>query len=291
MLINKVSIETSTTKKAIIYYIEKGLITPCSLKNGYREFTEKDISKIKEITILRKLGLGIEDITEVLSDTTGGVLQKLSFKKELDIEKDILRQGVMDKLSGGISYKEIIDDIKIIEDRTMVADKILQVFPDRYGRFIWLHFARFLNEPIITYKQRCAYEKIIKVLDDMPKLEFTPEIENYMAHITKNISNNQIVSLVEETKKSMENIDEFLVKNKEQLDKYLIFKKSDEYRNAIAYRFGNMMKDFYNTKGYYEIFIPAMKELSSSYYEYTICIEEANKKLIAQYPDIEKYDL
>jgi len=50
------------------------------------------------------------------------------------------------------------------------------------------------------------------------------------------------------------------------------------------------LKAFNRTSGYYDIFIPALKQLSSSYTEYCRQMETANEKLLVQYPEISKMD-
>ena len=291
MLVSEVSKKTNTTKKAIEYYVEKKLIFPIVQENGYREINESDVCTLKKIVVLRKLGVSIEDIKTVLQDETGVALQKLSITKELEVQQEIVKKEILEKLSCGIEYEAITKELENLEKNTTIAEKLLEVFPDWYGRFIWLHFARFLNEPVVTDKQKAAYGKLIGALDNMPTLELSPEVEKYMMETTKSITNVDISELVEVIKKSMENIDSFLEENKEILDSYLEYKKSDEYRNSLPCKFREKTKEFYKTTEYMEIVIPAMKELSSSYYEYTISVEKANEKLIAKYPEIEEYDL
>ena len=84
------------------------------------------------------------------------------------------------------------------------------------------------------------------------------------------------------------NPDEFLSNNKEILTQYLEYKKSDEYKNSPASKLMELMKEFNSSNGYNDIFIPAMKQLSSSYAEYYRQLEVTNKKLLEQYPEIEK---
>ena len=291
MLIHEASQQGHVTRKAISYYIEQGLLSPDSLKNGYRDFTTDHVEQLKKISILRQLGIGIEDIKMVLADNSGTILQKLEIKKEIQIHRELLKKEIINKLSHGIGYEEVGEALATLESTTTIAEKLLEVFPDWYGRFIWLHFARFLDEPIRTDKQKEAYEIIIKVLDDMPKVTLTKELESYMTTITLELTNQQIVQMNVEVKKSMENMDDFLQKNEEQLNQYLLYKKSDQYKNSISCQFKNIIKEFYKTSDYIDIFLPAMRAISSSYDEYVICSEKANKKLIAKYPDIEKYDL
>ena len=104
----------------------------------------------------------------------------------------------------------------------------------------------------------------------------------------KDIGTEQIIEMIKNTKKSIENPDDFFAENKEVLEQYLIYKKSDEYKNSPAYKIMELIKEFNSISGYNDIFIPALKELSPSYSEYHQKLEEANKKLLEQYPEIEK---
>ncbi len=70
MLINEVSKITGLTKKAIEYYMLQGLITPSVLENGYRDYSQENVDQLAKISVLRKLGIGIEDIRKVLLDET-----------------------------------------------------------------------------------------------------------------------------------------------------------------------------------------------------------------------------
>lgn len=63
--------------------------------------------------------------------------------------------------------------------------------------------------------------------------------------------------------------------------------KSDAFRNSPSYRLMTLMKEFCSASGYYDVFIPALKELSPSYAEYYKKLEAANEKLIARYPGIQ----
>ena len=288
MLIKDVSKITSLTKKAIEYYTAQGLISPVILENGYRDFSKKDVERLKEISVLRKLGISVEEIKEVLNDETGGMLQKLSVQKELNVQREQAKKAILDELSSGKSYSEIEEELKVIEQSASITEKLLNAFPGYYGRFICLHFVRFLNEPIVTDEQRSAYQIIVTFLDEAPSLNFPQDLQEYLIENTKHISTENIAQIIESTKHSIENPEEFLCQNKEMLDQYLAFKQSEEFRNSPMYKIQSLLKEFNGTSGYYDIFIPAMKRLSTSYAEYYKQLEIANEKLLKQYPDIEK---
>jgi len=78
------------------------------------------------------------------------------------------------------------------------------------------------------------------------------------------------------------------VDNKESLEQYLALRQSDEYKKSPAFQIQTLFKEFNSTSGYSDVFIPALKELSSYYADYYKQLEIANEKLLAKYPEIEK---
>lgn len=290
MLINEVSKLTKLTKKAIEYYTLQGLISPSILENGYRNYDNQDIEKLNKISVLRKLDISTEEIQYILNDTTNLALQAVSVKKELNYQREILKKSILQRLSQGISYDEIGIELQSVEQSRTITDKLFDAFPGYYGRFICMHFARFLNEPVRTESQQIAYETILSFLDNLPALDIPKDLEEYLIEGTKHIGTEQIAEMLEVTKKSYQNPDEFLSNNKEILEQYLEYKKSDEYKNSPASKLMELMKKFNSSNGYNDIFIPAMKQLSSSCAEYYRQLEVANKKLLEKYPEIEKMD-
>ncbi|MFI3200667.1 MAG: MerR family transcriptional regulator [Eubacteriales bacterium] len=288
MLINEVSKLTKLTKKAIEYYTLQGLISPSISENGYRNYSTQDIENLNKISILRKLDISTEEIQHVLNDTTNSVLQTVWIKKELAYNRDVLKKRILQKLSQGASYAEISIELQSIEQSRIITDRLLEAFPGYYGRFVCMHFARFLNEPIKTDSQQIAYESILSFLDNIPNLDVPKDLEEYLVECTNHMGTEQISRVLEVTKESIQNPDNFLTNNKEVLDKYLEYKKSDEYKISSAFKLMELMKEFNNLSGYNDVFLPAMKQLSSSYAEYCVQLENVNKVFLEKYPEIEK---
>jgi len=288
MLINEASKITGLTKKAIEYYIERELISPSILENGYRDFTDSQVERLNKISLLRKLGISTEDIKTILEDESRNTLQDFAIKTELGIQREQVKKSILDKLASGKGYSEISAELQMIENSKTITEKLLDAFPGYYGRFVCLHFARFLNEPIKTNSQHLAYKKVISFLDNAPSLKLPEDLQEYLIDNTQGINTEQITEMIENTKKSIENPDEFLTNNKEILEQYLAYKQSDEYKESHAYKIISLMKEFNKVSGYIDVFIPALKELSSSYADYYKQLEIANEKLLAQYPDIEE---
>lgn len=288
MMINEVSKRTKLTKKAIEYYVLQGLISPSVLENGYRSFDHQDVETLNKISILRKLDISTEDIQRILNDKTNAVLQAVSVKRELDTQRNLLKKSILHKLSQGASYDEISQELQAVEQSRTITDQLLDAFPGYYGRFICMHFARFLNEPIRTSAQQRAYETILSFLDHLPVCELPKEVEEYFWEETKHIGTEQIVKLIENNQTAYQNPERFLSENKEMLEAYLEYRMSDEYKESPAGKLMEWMRALNSTNGYNDVFIPAMKQLSPSYAAYFQQMEEANEKLLKQYPAVER---
>ena len=66
MKIQQVEELVGITKKNIRFYEEQGLLSPGRAENGYREYGQGDVLRLKQIKLLRKLAVPIGDIRAVL---------------------------------------------------------------------------------------------------------------------------------------------------------------------------------------------------------------------------------
>lgn len=70
MKINEVEQAVGITKKNIRFYEQEGLLTPSRIPgNGYRDYSAEDINTLRQIKLLRKLGISIEDIKKLQDDS------------------------------------------------------------------------------------------------------------------------------------------------------------------------------------------------------------------------------
>jgi len=67
MRINEVEALVGITKKNIRFYEEKGLLSPRrSTENGYRDYGEAEVAVLRQIKLMRKLGVPLDfPVTEV----------------------------------------------------------------------------------------------------------------------------------------------------------------------------------------------------------------------------------
>ncbi len=52
-------------RATIRFYEKEGLISPKREENGYRDYSQEDLEKVKKIVILRKIGLSVNDISDI----------------------------------------------------------------------------------------------------------------------------------------------------------------------------------------------------------------------------------
>ena len=70
MKINEVEALAGITKKNIRFYEEQGLLSPRrNVENGYREYGDAEVQTLRRIKVLRKLGVPIEEIRQMLNGT------------------------------------------------------------------------------------------------------------------------------------------------------------------------------------------------------------------------------
>ena len=68
MKINEVEALVGITKKNIRFYEAEGLLAPRrNSENGYRDYGDEDVAVLRRIKLMRKLGLPLEDIRQMLS--------------------------------------------------------------------------------------------------------------------------------------------------------------------------------------------------------------------------------
>ena len=66
--INEVEAQVGITKKNIRFYEEQGLLTPRrNSENGYREYGDADVEVLRQIKLMRKLGVPLEEIRKMQS--------------------------------------------------------------------------------------------------------------------------------------------------------------------------------------------------------------------------------
>lgn len=275
------------TKKAVEYYTEQGLISPNILENGYRDFSQQDIGVLKKVALYRRLGLSISEIRRVIADSDE--LKNILYKKTLESEKEKAKLDILQKLCNGESLEKLEQEIYSINSKSIIIKKLMDLFPGYYGKFISLNFSMYLTGTIETNEQIEAFKEIIDFFDNVPDIEIPKDLQEYLDTYLAEYSNEEgqktINNIIQAKDKNIRNIDEFIRKNKESIDQYNAYRKTEKFKNSPANRLIELMKQVCSTNGYYEKFIPAMRRFSPLYNEYYEQMIKANEQFIRNYPD------
>lgn len=286
MKINEVANITGLTKKAINYYQEKGIINPKQDENGYREFSESDVKKLKEVSLFRSLGLSLNEIRKITeSKFPKEELRKCIINKQMENELRNKQTELLEKLLYNADLEEINEEIRELNKKKSIKERLLEIFPGFYGRFYLIHFSRFLEEPIKTEEQEEAYNTIIDFLDSINPPELPHDILNEIDEALDFWTDDQIEEIENNKLQSIENPEKFLMDYSEEIKKYQDFKDSDEYLSSSYGILMETMKAFGESSGYNDIFIPAMRKLSPSYDKYYENLLKANEVFLEKFPD------
>lgn len=277
------------TKKALEYYEQQGLISPRIEDNGYRNYSDNDISVLKEIGVLRKLDISIADIKNILTSTNKATaLAKCKYKMDLEVEKSMAKKKCLEQLMKDYNIEQAITYIEEdIEKHFTIKEKLLQAFPGGYGMYLCVHFGQFLNGRIDNEEKERAYNKIVDYLDKIQETEFPKGLEEFFQQSLGQMEEADMQRINSSIIDSVNNIDMYLEENKEDIEKYLEFRNSDEYKKSPAYKIQQLLLKFQQESGYYDIFIENLKILSDSYREFSEKLQVANKAFVNKYPQLD----
>lgn len=276
MRLNEVIKQVDLSKRAIKFYEEKGLLKTKRDSNGYRNYTDKDISLLKEISSYRKMGIGLSDIKEILNDKS--VLKQILIEKKKEITISQNELEALEKFIENNNIEELYDSV----DYKTLADAIQNSIPGFYGYYFLNHFLPYLQIRIQTKEQQEAYNRLIEFWDNTNiRIPFLMKLNSWIL-----FKLNSKKSLIVQIEQIDSQIKEMLNPTEEEYEK-LRKKVNDGYKlkNSIFYKYSligisqrKFMKELQN-KGYNDIFIPSMIALSPKYKEYHNALMAINKRI------------
>lgn len=284
MLVKEVCRECKLTKKAVEYYMEQGLVAPSVRENGYRDFSEDDIARLKKISVLRGLGLSAAEIEGVLVKQKVS-LNDISGQKLLEIAVLQEKQKLMQELAQTQDWEAVQEKLLQLQRKQSVLERMRNAFPGYYGNLICQHFAPFLGEPVRTEGQQEAFDTIIAFLDGI-WFQIPDDLRAYYEEVTVDFDVQSIASVSAGMCRAVCEIEKYMDENREVIETWMAYKQSEEYKTSQLYRLEETLKQFNSTSGYNDILIPAMCRLSESYRAYHEALQAANGKLIQRYPQL-----
>ena len=286
MLINEVCRECFLTKKAIEYYIEQGIVAPAIQENGYRSFSDEDIAVLKKVSVLRTLGLSVADIHDVLSNKDAAALNEVCHKKSVQMLIQQEKQGLIQELASNHDWEQIQSRLHRLQKKQMVLERLIDAFPGCYGKFLCLHFAPYLNCLVVTDTQQEAFDAVIAFLDSAD-FDIPDDLKGYLDEITLNLGSGIMEAASSSINEAVNETEKYIADHHEEIERYLTYKRSEEYEATPAGRLEKELRRFNSMSGYNDIFIPAMCQLSESYRKYHEGLSAANEMLSKKYTEPE----
>ncbi len=284
MFINEVCKTCALTKKAVEYYIAQGLVAPSVQENGYRDFSDADIERLKKISVLRGLGISAAELQKILSvqqEMGDAALKAISDRKRMEIAVMQEKRQLLQELSSTQDWDLVQEKLRQLQNKQSVLARLQEAFPGYYGNYICQHFAPYLNEPVETQEQQEAFETILDFLDRV-HLELPADLQAYYCEVTAAYDDTIMETVDAKVKSAYGDMERFLAENREAIEAYMKYKASEAYQSSNAFRLEQELKQFISASGYYEVFLPAMCRLSKSYREYRKMMMNANQRFVQE---------
>lgn len=284
MFINEVCKTCALTKKAVEYYIAQGLVAPSVQENGYRDFSDADIERLKKISVLRGLGISAAELQKILSvqqEMGDAALKAISDQKRMEIAVMQEKRQLLQELSSTQDWDLVQEKLRQLQNKQSVLARLQEAFPGYYGNYICQHFAPYLNEPVETQEQQEAFETILDFLDRV-HLELPADLQAYYCEVTAAYDDTIMETVDAKVKSAYGDMERFLAENREAIEAYMKYKASEAYQSSNAFRLEQELKQFISASGYYEVFLPAMCRLSKSYREYRKMMMNANQRFVQE---------
>ena len=282
MYIHEAAERSGTTKKAIEYYCMKGLLSPRVSENGYKDFSEEDVACLKKISLLRNLGVSVEDIRKLLSGKDDTALRRTIEKQETILRRRKEQNEMLKELEASQDWDAVYLKAAAAESRQSVTDRLTAAFPGFWGKYLALHFGQFLQEPVRTGDQEKALREVCDYLDSV-QLEVPEELKDCLDEMDTDIGCQAADQADAALSEAAEDPEGWLKNNKEIIDQYLEFQKTAEYRNSPGAKLKELIREFNEEQGYNSVFIPAMRRLSPAYAEYLAKLEKADRIFMQQF--------
>ena len=278
MLRSEIQNKTGLTRKAIEYYEDKGLINPHRVENGYKDYTEKDLDILVKVSILRKLGVSLSEIKQCVlynSSTLSSVLRM----KEHQLEVDERRKNILELIVKG-EKQELIDEyIAMIETEESIYNRLERVFPGYFGQLFFAAYLPFMNEPL-TKDGEEAFIKYVSYLDNLPTFELSEDEKKFIDEISSNFDMSILKKVNEDKISTVENIEDWLEKNKDSILQYESYKNSEQYQNSLLRDIQEKLRKYMIDNNYYQVAIPLIRKFSKSYNMYYEKMIKANERFM-----------
>lgn len=268
------------TRKAILYYEDKGLIRPLKGENNYRTYSQEDVDRLLQISIYRKLGLSISEIKNIFASEGKGLGSILRDRKyRLGLEES--KKNLLEKLIKTQDFEEISKELENLEKEETIYERLTRIFPGYFGHIFFMTYKPFLGDKL-DEDQEPAFHELIKILDSLPEIDFTKEEKAYIEKLTSDFDLETLEALSQEKIQAVYNYEKWMEDNKDKVKAYEDFKDSEDYKSSQVKKISDKLRDYMVKNNYYNLVIPLIRKISPYYDAYYKKLLEANEKFLSE---------
>lgn len=271
---------TGLTRKAILYYEDKGLINPYKGENNYRSYSQEDLDRLLQISIYRKLGLSISEIKNILltnEKNLGSILRDRQYKLELEESK----KNLLENLIKSKDFEEISKELENLEREETIYERMARIFPGYFGHIFFMSYKPFLGDKLGEDQEPAFYE-LIKILDFLPELDLREEEKAYIEKMTRDFDLEDLEALNQEKIQAVYNYEDWIEDNRDKVKAYEDFKENDNYKSSEVKEIYDKIRAYMVENNYYDLVIPLIRKISPSYDAYYKKLLEANEKFLSE---------
>ncbi|MFQ9966752.1 MAG: MerR family transcriptional regulator [Peptoniphilus sp.] len=271
---------TGLTRKAILYYEDKGLIRPHKGENNYRTYSQEDLDRLLQISIYRKLGLSLLEIKNILSTKEkelASILRERQYRLELEENK----KNLLEKLIKSQDFEEIAKDLEALEKEETIYERLARIFPGYFGHIFFMSYKPFLGDKLAE-DQEPVFHELIKILDSLPEIDFTEEEKAYIEKLTSDFDLETLETLNQEKIQAVYNYEDWMEDNKDKVKAYEAFKESEDYKTSQVKKISDKLRAYMVKNNYYDLVIPLIRKISPAYDDYYKKLLEANEKFLRE---------
>lgn len=300
MYIREVKVRTNLTKKAIRYYIEKGLINPSINEAGYRIYGDNDVEILQLIGFLRNINMSIADIKTYIA-SNDEVKKEMLMVHSSKIERQIKELSKIKDLIDTVNQSDDVDYSVLSEDLIkhessnglFTINRLAHLFPSSFERYIVIHFTPYLNVPIDTEEKRRAFKDIVEFIDDT-QIELSEETKRYLDILNQDtdLDGEKLDSVYRNMSDRMKELASIDTTDEKSLNEYRktitdYMKRYDDLSEDNELReikeINTELKRALKDSGYYEVFIKNLKIINPEYREYHKKINLLNQSIGLSY--------
>ncbi|MDR3599505.1 MAG: hypothetical protein P4L49_03335, partial [Desulfosporosinus sp.] len=255
--------------------------------NNYREYSQSNVDKLVQISVLRQLDVSIKEINDIIANPK--MLKDKLEQHLIHLNDEIDRLGksknVLMSCLNSISdsnyglpelTKQLLVLLKSLEMNErgregFMKRQMLRIFPGNFGKILLMNYSPFLNASVDTKEKEEAWLNMVKFLDEVESVEYPEEMKELYENLTKQDMEKFENFFTENIKKWIRITDEELLAERKQFFENMNRINSDtDMQSALLKnsRIEKSLKGQMKNLGYYDKFEQNLKVLSSDYYVY-----------------------